>query len=721
MKEAKDFTPIEWVIYNFNHALMWLASGIFLYYGFSYVLFVMLGGYVIYVMMRFSRGSIYKLGISRFYLYGCLIYLSIFLSMFINIDTTNYLAVVDFLGMIKTLNFMYADQLLSTILFNFFQIFHFKNIVWSFVYGVFIYVMVFEFGRKKVRDADLAGLHINESVFWKFNENYYYAFLFFVGLTFLYMNWLLLAIFMICETIIKNTPKYIGGIVLGWWILIGLYCLHRFTFKVFVLDTMVFQSLVYGIGAFVHYYFAATKPFIIGGGLALLLPYAFIRMLVLLKSSKKFMSKFEEVNRQNVLAQQSRIGDFEIGIDTKTRKTVMLTHKECNQHVMVCGTIGAGKTTALLLWVIEAAKKKMPLLFMDGKGDLKLIGRFAKICEQYNVPLKVFCMRPENVPDEYKKHLAVYNPFSSGTFTEWKNRLMSLFAEAEGRGQQHYAIAEESLLNFVVQILHSRVKTVDLNIIAEFLSNPSMLISISEKDQQESVKARLDDVNLELVSDMAKILNLFINSSYGELFDTTSNSNVISLPNMLKNNEIVLFIFDSSTYKSDTEKIAKMVINDINSSFAELREPVNAYCVFDEFASYASGNLADTISLHRSNGMHAVIGTQSVTTVGLKSPETARIAKELLASCNTYVAMWMNLSEDIETFAEQLGSAQTFEQTTQSDATVGGATGMGSTKMVNEFQVHPQAMRDLRTGEAYIYRKAYGLKPYKIKFNNSGF
>ena len=399
----------------------------------------------------------------------------------------------------------------------------------------------------------------------------------------------------------------------------------------------------------------------------------------------------------------------------------MLTHKECNQHVMVCGTIGAGKTTALLLWVIEAAKKKMPLLFMDGKGDLKLIGRFAKICEQYNVPLKVFCMRPENVPDEYKKHLAVYNPFSSGTFTEWKNRLMSLFAEAEGRGQQHYAIAEESLLNFVVQILHSGVKNIDLHKIATFLSHPDMLIQVVSPEKQVEVKARLDDVNLELVSDMAKILNLFINSSYGELFDTTKNSNVISLPNMLKNNEVVLFIFDSSTYKSDTEKIAKMVINDINSSFAELKEPVNAYCVFDEFASYASGNLADTISLHRSNGMHAVIGTQSVTTVGLKSPETARIAKELLASCNTYVAMWMNLSEDIETFAEQLGSAQTFEQTTQSDATVGGATGMGSTKMVNEFQVHPQAMRDLRTGEAYIYRKAYGLKPYKIKFNNSGF
>jgi type IV secretory pathway TraG/TraD family ATPase VirD4 len=218
------------------------------------------------------------------------------------------------------------------------------------------------------------------------------------------------------------------------------------------------------------------------------------------------------------------------------------------------------------------------------------------------------------------------------------------------------------------------------------------------------------------------MLELFIHSSYGDLFDTKSFESVICIDEAIKNKEIVLFLFDSSAYKSDTEKLAKMVINDINSTFSQLPEPILSYCIFDEFASYASSNLSDTITLHRSNGLCATIGTQSVTTVGLKNPETERVAKELLACCNTYVVLPINYQEDIEIMSQTLGTKRTFEITTQLNINESqGATGLGSSKQVDEFIAHPQQIRNLVTGEGFIYRKSAGLKAIKIKINNTGY
>ena len=183
----------------------------------------------------------------------------------------------------------------------------------------------------------------------------------------------------------------------------------------------------------------------------------------------------------------------------------------------------------------------------------------------------------------------------------------------------------------------------------------------------------------------------------------------------------MLFLLDSSAYKSDTEKMAKLIINDINSSFSELGKPIKSYCIFDEFASYASSNLADTITLMRSKGLHAIIGTQSFVTVSLKSEETKRIAEELKSCCNTYLCLAINNEQDAEMMSMVYNTQDAFEITTQTDVSVGGMTGMGSAKLIKAFNVHPQQLKNLSTGEGYLYRKVAKLKPVKIKVKNTGY
>ncbi|MBY0379282.1 MAG: hypothetical protein K2P99_02655 [Burkholderiales bacterium] len=59
--------------------------------------------------------------------------------------------------------------------------------------------------------------------------------------------------------------------------------------------------------------------------------------------------------------------------------------------------------------------------------------------------------------------------------------------------------------------------------------------------------------------------------------------------------------------------------------------------------------------------------------------------------------------------------------TTQIDVSVGGATGMGSSKLIKAFNVHPEQLKNLTTGEGFLYRKVAKLKPVKIKVKNTGY
>ena len=433
--------------------------------------------------------------------------------------------------------------------------------------------------------------------------------------------------------------------------------------------------------------------------------------------SKQYNSQANAVvatNMVNALADGTLIGD-------SYGQPVIVEDKELNQHCLIVGTTGSGKTTTILNFVESAARRNLPVIYLDGKGSFDLVDRLQKIADRHGRVLKVFCLR---MPNDEMPSLAGYNPFSSGGATEWKNRIMSLFAQAEGRGQEHFSLGEQNYINFVANVLAKLNKPVDLRMLLGFLEQPDKLLAVAhEVDAVMGAKlAKLhnDSDISKLVRDVVKLLELFIYSDYGSLFATKGMERVIRLKESILNNEMVLFLFDASAYPEDTRKVAKMVINDLNSSISDMRQFTKCFCVFDEFASYASDNLAETISLQRSNGMHAIIGTQSITTVKLKAADTKRIAEELIACCNTYIVQAVNHAEDAEILAKVMGTRKTYEVTSQIDSKQGGSTGLGSVKRVDEFKIHPQMLKDLRQGEAVIYRKAAWLDPVQIKVVNNG-
>lgn len=433
-------------------------------------------------------------------------------------------------------------------------------------------------------------------------------------------------------------------------------------------------------------------------------------------SAINFIQEF--VNKHNHLKKTPNSEKLIKGVLLTDDNQVILEDAELNQHTLIIGTTGSGKTTTLMNFVESSARRNIPLIFLDGKGSSDLIDKMAQIAHNYQRKFKVFTLRPR----KEMKFLAGYNPFATGNATEWKNRIMSLFAAVEGKGQEHFSLGEQNYINFVANILAQLPTKVDLRVFLAFLENPDKLLAVAH-DQMPEIGKKLAKLNADselsvLIGDVVKLLELFIYSDYGHLFNTFEMENVINIQQSIVNKEMILFQFDASSYPEDTKKIAKIVINDINSTFAGFTEFTKCYCIFDEFASYASSNLAETISLHRSNGMHAVIGTQSIETVKLKSPETKRIAEELLACCNTYIVHTINLRADANTMADIMGNQKQYDVSltisNDKDSSASDKTNK-NVKIIDAPKISPDQMMELKTGEAIIYRKSISKAPHKIK------
>lgn len=445
---------------------------------------------------------------------------------------------------------------------------------------------------------------------------------------------------------------------------------------------------------------------------------SFIGYYLIMKDNRLKLAEAES-HQQKLIAVSTFMGVSE-------DNNIYISDKEFNQHCLIVGTTGAGKTTTILNIINSVASRGLPCIYLDGKGSPELVDKLRIIATRHNRPFKVFALRPNmNISET-----AYYNPFSSGTATEWKNRIMSLFAEAQGKGQEHFSLAEQNYINFVSNVLHGlsqkENQSIDLKILLTFLENQDLLIAAAKKIDPVMAtkldKLHNDATNKHMAADVVKLLELFIYSSYGHLFDTDEKANIINIRESVLNGEIVLFLFDASAYLEDTKKIAKMVINDINSCFASFDTFTPAFCVFDEFASYASSNLSETISLQRSKGLHAIIGTQSIASVKLKSIETRRVAEELIACCNTYIIQMLNHNDDAELFANIIGKHEVLQRTTtvydRDTINETNAKAMGSIRMVEKYKISTEEIKRLKTGEAILYRKVVGLEPCKITVNN---
>lgn len=689
-------------------AIIGSTALIALYWPQSWMLVV--AGWVVYKILHVQRGVLYRLGQARFFVLGCVALLSPLLAMIvphaigqwppeITLSLSGYLHDTEYQALVNAFLADYADEIFRWRL----------GLMYALAYGVGLYLLCVEADNRAIRRTDIAGLQVTPEQLAATADGRKTAFTVATGIVLTAYALPLAALYGVFVAglglLQTRGRKILSAVALGVcaYDLLTVWSLENFL----VIPTIVRNFFTAGdvaglIDAQVLQINQFENALVIVAGAAIIHTTA---------------AWSEGAEQKAAVMDDTGVW---IGTDDATKLPVMLPDRELNQHLLILGSTGSGKTTTVLTMVDSALERRIPVVMLDGKGSRDLPDKLRALCEKYNRRLRVFALEPEGIPE-----INAYNPFWSGTHTEWKNRIMALFSgEAEGRGQEHYALAEENYLNLLCDTLRKTNKEVDLRTVLAYLEHPDEFVKLAQRVNPEmtpKIEAMVElNEKTDAAMDTAKQLELFIYSAYGHLLDTREKE-TIRIKQALSDGDCILFMFNASSYPIDTKRVAKMVISDINGSFSELaneRGFTKTFCIFDEFASYASSNLAETISLHRSNGMHAIVGTQSIATVALKSPETKRIAQELVACCNSYIVQSVGHLDDVELLAKTMGTRKTYEVTTQINAQEGGATGMGSSKFIDEFVVNPQAIRELKTGEGFLYRKAAAIKqlPLKVKF-----
>ena len=155
-----------------------------------------------------------------------------------------------------------------------------------------------------------------------------------------------------------------------------------------------------------------------------------------------------------------------LGVDRETGGHVCLYDNDANLHTLAIGTTGSGKTTGLCNIIESSIIRKIPLIYVDGKGDTELAKQIGKFAAKNKVPFYLFSMTGNSMK---------YNPLASGGITSKKDRIVELREWSE----DHYRKIAEGYLQTVFMILDKYKVETDLYSLAQYLEPKRKAIELS--------------------------------------------------------------------------------------------------------------------------------------------------------------------------------------------------------------------------------------------------
>ena len=425
-----------------------------------------------------------------------------------------------------------------------------------------------------------------------------------------------------------------------------------------------------------------------------------------------------------------------LGISQNRKTVVSLADRELNQHCFMIGTTGSGKTVTLSNFAESAIQRGIPLIYVDGKGEVKLVEQLKTLAKKHGRKFYLFSVNDH--PDGCR-----WNPLSKGRATELKDKLISLTDWSE----PHYRYEAERYLQAVFKVFEALHIRPDIPEVAQYLY-PKAAQRLARDIQDDGLRKRLlEELRADkTVEGMANRIAVLAASEIGELFrgdrepspvmenkektiklggllgledeqqdDTATlthapvkdNRPVLDLDQAVREKAVVLFSLNSLRFREFSQLIGRVVVNDLRTTIARRYDQPDRdfiFGIFDEFHVFASLQVVDILAQARGAGFCTIIATQSLSDLDLVDRDlTGRIVE----NCNTFVIQAQNYPENAERLASIIGTRESLARTFQVEGhlmQVG--TGMGSWRETKEFIVHPDEIKRLKTGEAVLVRKA---------------
>jgi len=310
----------------------------------------------------------------------------------------------------------------------------------------------------------------------------------------------------------------------------------------------------------------------------------------------------------------------------------------------------------------------------------------------------------------YPERSNTYNPLLRGNPTELKDKIIgaNIWTEEYYKGK-----AEEALL-LLMKCLKDVNENITFHRLYGLLTNKEKLVALSKKINNLHVQDVMLDVLKryssfqEDLAGLIALLGLIAESEFAGLLNDEKPQ--IDLLTAYQKKQIVYFQLNTQGYEETARRFGRIILQDLKtvSNHIQAYMPEKERSFFpvyvDEFSNFAYEAFVEF--LNKARGAHFGI-TMAHQSLGDLEKAGAYFVKQVMENCNIKIIMRQDDPHSIETYSRISGTEKALKDTVQTheDFFSQSPTGMGTVRVVDEFRLKPNMIRDLARGEAAVIMK----------------
>jgi hypothetical protein len=384
-----------------------------------------------------------------------------------------------------------------------------------------------------------------------------------------------------------------------------------------------------------------------------------------------------------------------IGVEASSGQPFDLGPDELRQHIFIPGASGTGKTTTIVALAEGVLAQGHGAVFVDFKGSG--LGAAAQdLAKRHGLPFTIV--------DPFDQRSVGYNP-CSGEPAAVANKLIGAF-NFSGEAEIYKQVAME-VVPIICRAVAAAKSPVSLDEVYEAL-HPGGLARLSRQldNEHESLKVRLlglDEARGVAASGMVGMqrrLGALMEGMFGEIFRRRP---ALDWGKVIRSPHVTYISLSAMAAGEDVELFGRVILQDLKQLCAERMRALNrgeevipALIVLDEFAALREATqVVDFLLQAREARIPVVAATQYV-------PQEPSIRSPLM-SAGVLIVHRLE-AEDADKIAAQFGTRTAPNLTAQVDYE-SGTSQKGSVRWVEEFNIHPNDLKELPIGSAAVYAR----------------
>lgn len=367
-----------------------------------------------------------------------------------------------------------------------------------------------------------------------------------------------------------------------------------------------------------------------------------------------------------------------------------------DKNIFICGKNGSGKTVAILNFIQGHIKNNEFCLIIDGKGDLGKYGLYdvcTKLAMKYHRPLYII-----NQTNPMETH--AYNPFQGCNATQIKDMLINMSTWSE----EHYKALASEYWQAMAQFMIDINEPINFNSLIKY-SNPKYFfdqLELYKDGMTPKLYTYYRDIITYAGDTVVSAKSRFSTLAFGVGSKLFATEKTFNLKKAYKENAVVLVILNNLEYTDFARSVGRLVLDDVKNLVGGIARDNTDHkkflCVYDELSVYFDPMLVDIVNKSRSLGGCNILSTQAIADMDALSEDARR---QIIGNMHGFYILKQADDLSAETLARTIGTKKGSEITSKLD--MFGKTGDGTSKIIDEFKIHPNDLKELPLEVGYWY------------------